>query len=345
MNSISLIDIFDCEVQCEYKNRKYLVRDNGSIFRLSKEDGRHSKWDNIWTFGTKNDKGYMVFTGNVCVHQIVCTAFHGQAPKPNMVVDHIDTNRCNNRPDNLRWLTKLENALMNEATRKKIIFLCGSIEAFLENPSILRDKVLPTNISWMRTVTKEEAVACKKHIAEWAARDSNTKSKGEGIGIGEWIYSLKSRYISKDQREAEIKKDWKRYIEENYGLKNSLTEGCKQLNWKTPTEFLQCPEINGELSLQKYLHNLTKDKFFCRSQYGEGSVVLDFDYCSNKDAIYVLAYNGKSVKPWAMCRITLEDGFYVHFNVGSFFREEDAIKYYSFTMGKSSDCGDAIYYL
>ena len=37
-------------------------------------------------------------------------------------IDHIDTNRCNNRKENLRWFTKLENALNNEITRNKIIY-------------------------------------------------------------------------------------------------------------------------------------------------------------------------------------------------------------------------------
>ena len=96
----------------------------------------------------------------------------GPAPQPNMVVDHIDTNRCNNRPENLRWLTRIENTLNNDATRKKIIFLCGSIEAFIDNPSILRTKALSSDVSWMKTVTKEEAAACKKHIEEWALRQA-----------------------------------------------------------------------------------------------------------------------------------------------------------------------------
>ena len=55
------------------------------------------------------------------------------------MVDHIDSNCRNNRPENLRWLTRLENALKNPATRKKIEYLCGSIEAFLENPSMLNE--------------------------------------------------------------------------------------------------------------------------------------------------------------------------------------------------------------
>ncbi len=40
----NLIEVFDCEKQCEYKGRQYLVRDNGAILRLQKEGGRTIKW-------------------------------------------------------------------------------------------------------------------------------------------------------------------------------------------------------------------------------------------------------------------------------------------------------------
>ena len=93
----------------------------------------------------------------VRIHQIVATAFHGTPEHSTMVVDHIDTNRCNNRPENLRWLTRLENALNNPYTRNKIIFQCGSLEAFINAPSILRQSASEPNISWMRTVSKDEA--------------------------------------------------------------------------------------------------------------------------------------------------------------------------------------------
>lgn len=42
-----LIEVFDCEMQCEYKGRKYRVRDNGAIMRLPKEGGRSSVYDNV----------------------------------------------------------------------------------------------------------------------------------------------------------------------------------------------------------------------------------------------------------------------------------------------------------
>lgn len=146
--------------ECDFKERHYSVRDNGAIYRHPKKDCRPSKLDCIWTFGSKDNKtGYMLY-GGVRVHQIVATAFHGTPDDPHMVIDHKDTNRCNNRPENLAWVTRLENALNNPITRNKIKYLCGSIEAFLENPSILRESASDPNTGWMRTVSKEEAAKC-----------------------------------------------------------------------------------------------------------------------------------------------------------------------------------------
>ena len=224
------INDFNEEKSCEYKGRQYLVRDNGAILRLPKEACRASKYDSVWTFGTKDEKtGYMILAGNIRVHQVVCTAFHGSEPEPHMVVDHIDTNRCNNRPENLRWLTRIENALNNPVTRKKIAFLCGgSIEPFLDNPAILRGLALSSDVSWMKTVTKEQAAACKKHIERWAEEDSKQESTGKGIG--DWIFSNEemseaTRWNRKQfaiQR-AEIEEMNRREYEKQYGLKDSLT--------------------------------------------------------------------------------------------------------------------------
>lgn len=45
------------------------------------------------------------------VHDLVCTAFHGPRPGPAgiIVVGHMDNNRFNNRPTNLKWITQSEN--------------------------------------------------------------------------------------------------------------------------------------------------------------------------------------------------------------------------------------------
>ena len=349
----NLLEVFDREMKCEYKDRQYLARDNGSILRLPKPGSRLSKWDNVWTFGTKNPvNGYMIFSGDVRVHQVVCTAFHGPEPQPHMVVDHIDTNRCNNRPENLRWLTRIENALNNDVTRKKIIYLCGSIEAFIENPAILRTKALSPDVSWMKTVTKEEAAVCKKHMEEWAARDS--QKQGSGKGIGDWIFSDMSEEEKKEAREwnggqlipdqptyktwaersAEIEAETRRHYEEKLALKDSLTPGAKQLYWKTPTEFILCPNIEQEHTLPNYLQNLVPGKVFSRTSFGDGGKVLEAGYNQEDNALYVLTVNEGSMKPWALCRITLQNGFFIHENCGSFFQEEGGLKYYTLAMGR-----------
>lgn len=104
---------------CNYKGEHYSVREDGAIYRFTREGKRIRKYDNVWTHGNPDCfSGYMKICGEQ-VHRIVAYAFHGEPPTPEHVVDHIDTNRRNNRPENLRWVTRLENVLNNPITRKK----------------------------------------------------------------------------------------------------------------------------------------------------------------------------------------------------------------------------------
>ena len=110
-----MININDFQIQkeCIFEGEQYSVRDNGAILRHSRENKRKRMNDNVWTFGKENKQNpYLLFCG-VRVHRIVATAFHGGPPNPLYVVDHIDTNCRNNRPENLRWVSRLENALNN----------------------------------------------------------------------------------------------------------------------------------------------------------------------------------------------------------------------------------------
>ena len=106
-----LIGAFHEVRECDYKGEHYSVRDNGAVMRHPKPGRKPRPTDNIWTFGKRDEKtAYMCF-GTHRVHIIVAFAFLGEHDSKKYVVDHIDTNRCNNRPDNLRWFTRLENAL------------------------------------------------------------------------------------------------------------------------------------------------------------------------------------------------------------------------------------------
>jgi len=179
-----MINDFEKEIECSYKGETYSVRDNGAVLRHPRIVSKPRPTDNIWTFGKYNVKtGYAEIAGER-VHRIVATAFHGAAPSPQHVVDHIDTNRRNNRPENLRWITKLENILLNPITAKKIIFLCGSIEEFLRDPSKLRQNGIDRDFEWMRAVSKEEAAISLERMLSWAKSDKPSL----GGSLGEWVY-------------------------------------------------------------------------------------------------------------------------------------------------------------
>ncbi len=354
MEKEELLSQFKEEKVCFYKDRKYYVRDNGAIYRQCKSDGTIRKWDEEWTFGKFDPiTGYMLI-GQERVHRIVCSAFHGAPVGEKNVADHIDTNRCNNHSDNLRWVTKLENTLNNPITRAKIELICGSVEAFLNNPNLLygHESENP-NFTWMRAVTKEEAQRSLARWQEWAAKPIEER-KPKGEGVGEWIYEKaknfeapkpnnRPRYVgpynSWTEHKAAIEEENKRLHEEEYGLKNSLTPGAKQLNWKTPTEFLLCPKEGQERTLQAYLNNLIKGKVFTHSEYGDGFVVLDFDYNPTDDAVYVLTYKAEFEeipfgKPWALCKIALQDGYYIHENKGTFSYELEGQMHFTLAMGR-----------
>lgn len=116
---MDLVDVYGEEKQCKYNGEIYSVRDNGAVMRHPKDENKPRPLDNIWTFGTINKQnGYLMLSSDR-VHRIVATAFLGEAPSKDYIVDHIDTNRQNNRPSNLRWITKLENILLNPITCKK----------------------------------------------------------------------------------------------------------------------------------------------------------------------------------------------------------------------------------
>lgn len=158
MNELS-IDNFKTEVSVTYKSEQYLVRDNGAICRIHRPDKGKRKLDGVWTFGRQcKTNGYRRITG-IVVHKIVATAFHGEQPTPSHVVDHVDTNRINNRVENLRWVTRLDNITNNIKTLRRIEQKWGSVERMLKDPN-RADKVEAwCNMPWIHQ--EEENVSRK----------------------------------------------------------------------------------------------------------------------------------------------------------------------------------------
>jgi hypothetical protein len=102
--SKEFIDDFNEEKIVVYKEETYSVRDNGAILRHPKKEGKKRQLDGIWTFGKTNPRRGYLEIASVSIHRIIATAFHGSPPTSQHVVDHIDTNRQNNRPENPRSL-------------------------------------------------------------------------------------------------------------------------------------------------------------------------------------------------------------------------------------------------
>lgn len=219
------IEDFKKQKDCTYKSEKYSVRDNGAVLRHPRENKPIRKLDNQWLFGNPNKDGYLLIATEV-VHRIVATAFHGEAPTDQHVVDHIDTNKQNNRPENLRWLTKLENILNNPFTRKKIIFRCGSIEEFLKDPSILKNHENDdSNFKWMKTVTPDEAQNAWERLNNWL-NTKNQKVNSISGSLGDWIFKPKKKTDkerleieqSNPEKTQELVENVLKMIEEETGL-------------------------------------------------------------------------------------------------------------------------------
>ena len=268
----------------------------------------------------------MNFNGEM-VHRIVAFAFHGNPPSSQHVVDHIDTNRRNNRPENLRWLTKLENALNNPNTLRKIIHHCGSIEAFVRDPSVLNKYVdKHSNFEWMRAVSREEALNALKNLGRLSRISKHNGSATSSKGMGEWLYKCDVNNSSHIQTPLPSQKN---------GLLPSLTSNAMQRNWKTPTEFLLCPDSCGENGLEAYYSRLATDVKFCSNKYGD-SVVSDYAYLPTGDAFLVMCKSTEEnpVKPWSLLSVACQDGFYIHESISMFFSEDGAKKEMTLKLGK-----------
>ncbi len=226
-----IIDIFEIEKTCEYRGEVYRVRDNGAVYRLRKPEKRKRPLDEIWTFGKSVKHGYLSLSSQT-VHRIVATAFLGKQPSKSYIVDHIDTNKKNNRPENLRWITRLENILLNPISLQRIIFKYGSIDNFLENPSKPKDGQLEQNFSWMRTVTKEESENTKKNLIKWAKKGKIPT----GGQLGEWIFSSIGHQTESEIEETPI----------------TIPPIAIQKDWKTPSEFPNCPTSLNENTIKTY---------------------------------------------------------------------------------------------
>ena len=374
---MTVVDLHDfCqEIDCIYDGEQYSVRDNGAVFRHPRPNKRQRPMDALWTYGMGNNKyGYMEIA-SARVHRIVATAFHGNPPTPEHVVDHIDTNRRNNRPDNLRWLTRLENALKNPITLKRIELCCGSIEAFLADPSKLHQYALEPNYEWMRTVSLQEAQACLERMHVWAKSDKPSS----GGTLGEWVFKPSTAqtqttetvtisplvpracrervdFLAKsdkpltggtneewESKPVSFRRQATNALHEAPAFVVSKTLYAVQRNWRVPAEFPCCPQEYSEEPIPAYAARLEVGAIFARNDFSE-SVIMAFAMSEDRQSLWVMCefHQENVVKPWALVQATFKDSVYVHSNLGSFFAKEGAEKQFCLAQGLEWTGGDSI---
>jgi len=315
-NSISVHD-FAQEVSCTYKEERYMVRDNGAILRCQDAGKRKRAIDNQWTFGKVNIKNGYMEIACVPIHRIVAVAFLDTKPTPNHVVDHIDTNRRNNRPENLRWVTRLENILLNPITAKRIVNACGSVEAFLADPSKFRDTFLEPNYEWMCTVSAEEAQLSLERMLAWAQSDKQPS----GGSLGEWIFIR-----------GAMEKQPLKPISEYTDIIMAKTINAAQRDWRTPSEFPCCPQDYTGEPLIAYAEKLEVGSPFCSNNL-YSSVVFKSALSEDCQSLFVISKCEDAIKEWGLAQITFEDGLFMHTSLHNFFTQEGAEKQYTLAQG------------
>ncbi len=314
-----MLHSFERECEVAFEGEVYVARDNGAVFRREHPNGRRRKLDAEWTFGRFNrHAGYLEINGHV-VHRIIASAFHGPCPSREYVVDHIDTNRQNNRSDNLRWVTRLDNILLNPITRTRIERTFGSLEAFFENPGA---RSIP-NLDWMRIVTREQAEESRKRLLAWAAEGQT----GRGGSLGDWLYKPMPKLWSSPVTGSET--------EPEHNDTPSLTASAIQREWRTPTEFPQCPAAISDGGVASYLARLVPGVVFSRNRYGESTVV---EAGIGPDGVLsVVCSSPSGVKDWSHAKVFIEEDTFCHESGGTFFTRDGAMKAHCIAIGAPTD--------
>jgi hypothetical protein len=103
----------------------------------------------------------------------------------------------------------------------------------------------------------------------------------------------------------------------------SLTPNAMQRNWKTPTSFVMCPATSESHGLSIYAELLTFGTVFARNSFFDQLIVVAEE---GKGLVSVVSNLQGNVKEWALAKVTVENGKFIHESFGTYFTLQGALK-------------------
>jgi hypothetical protein len=101
----------------------------------------------------------------LCVHRLVCDAFHGAPPSPKHTVDHINHDRADNRPSNLEWVTQKENVRRALSKPVKAVAANGAV---IKLPHLAMAADLGFNVNAInKTLNRNKARRSQGFVWSW----------------------------------------------------------------------------------------------------------------------------------------------------------------------------------
>ncbi len=202
---------------------------------------------------------------------------------------------------------------------KKVEYLCGSIEAFLKNPSMLNEIRGNPNFKWMRTVTPEEAKNCLERMSIWANTE-NKPSKSPG---------LSDRKNSFGQRVYKPLQEWEVGLDGEPGLELALTPWCAQYMWRAPAYFPCCPREFGTDPVDDYFQNLKVGAVLAYSDHDDFCpkfTVLEAVVLKKRSSILVMSERADN--KWSIVGIERYERsrHFIHFLLGLYSTKHEADK-------------------
>ena len=105
----------------------------------------------------------------------------------------------------------------------------------------------------------------------------------------------------------------------------SLTPNAIQRNWRTPTSFVMCPACPATSeALSDYATLLKFGTVFARNSFGDSLIVVAEE---GEDLLSVVCnLQGNPIKEWALTKVTVENGKFVHKSIRTYFTLQGALK-------------------